>query len=113
MTDLNALAYEHLLAAREGERGRSAELVLHDGELRQSLIALTEHSVLPEHNSPPAGSIQVLVGRIRVATGQGIQRDIRAGELWLLSHERHEVTALEDAAFLLTTVTGVGRDSFS
>lgn len=111
MADLSALAYEHLQAAREGERGRSAELLLHDGELRQSIIALTEGSLMPDHNSPPAGSIQVLVGRIRVTSDED-QRDIRAGELWLLTHQRHEVTALEDAAFLLTTVTGVGRDSF-
>lgn len=113
MADLSALAYEHLQAARGDERGRSAELVLHDGELRQSIIALTEEAALPEHNSPPAGSIQVLVGRIRVDHASETQREIRVGELWMLTHERHTVTALEDSAFLLTTVTGVGRESFS
>ncbi|MGO1544525.1 MAG: cupin [Gulosibacter sp.] len=113
MVDLNVMAYEHLQAARESERGRDAGLVVHDGELRQTIIALCEGTILPEHNSPPAGSIQVLVGRIRVELDGDTQSEIREGELWPLTHERHAVLALEDAAFLLTTVTGVGRDSYS
>jgi len=31
--------------------------------------------------------------------------DLGAGELTVLTHERHAVTALEDSVFLLTTVT--------
>lgn len=142
MVDLDELVTEHLRAARADQRGRSAALVVHDGELRQSIIALVEGAELPAHNSPPAGSIQVLAGRIRVATGGANRGETRrvlragelgagevgasepgagelgaselgAGELWLLTHERHAVIALEDSAFLLTTVTGVGRESFS
>lgn len=35
-----------------------------DGPLRQTLIALTSGTVLQEHNSPPAASIQVLAGAV-------------------------------------------------
>src|SRR6478752_5574457 len=55
----------------------------------------------------PAASIQVLRGRVRVtALGEG-DTELGAGELRVLTHERHAVSALEDSAFLLTTVTSV------
>ncbi|SJM71699.1 cupin [Gulosibacter sp. 10] len=111
MVDLNELAYSHLQAARESEHGRSAELVAHDHELRQTILALPEGGRLPEHNSPPAGSIQVLVGRLRVETEDGELQEIGENELRVLTPQRHSVLALEDAAFLLTTVTGVDRES--
>ena len=31
-----------------------------------------------------------------------------AGHLWVLTHERHSVHAVEDSVFLLTTLTGRG-----
>lgn len=99
--------------ARASERGRFAELILRDGELRQSIIALTEGSVLPEHNSPPAGSIQVLHGQLRVELQGHVQGNLSEGDLWALTHQRHEVRALSDTVFLLTTVTSVERDSYS
>lgn len=113
MPDLNALAETHLAAARADERGRSAELIVHDGELRQTVIALTRDARLPAHNSPPAASILVLAGRIRVELDADVQGEFGEGELWTLTHERHSVLALEDSAFLLTTVTSVGRGSSS
>lgn len=113
MPDLNALVETHLAAAHIEERGRSAELIVHDGELRQTVIAMNRDVRLPAHNSPPAASIQVLVGRIRVELDDDIQGEFGAGELWALTHERHSVLALEDSAFLLTTVTSVGRQSSS
>lgn len=102
---------EALSAARSSERGRFAELLLHDSELRQSIVALTEGTMLPEHNSPPAASIQVLQGSIRAELDGEVQGELGDGDLWVLTHQRHEVRALTDAVFLLTTVTGVDRDS--
>ncbi len=101
-----------LREARASERGRFAELVIHDGELRQSIVALTESNMLPEHNSPPAGSIQVLTGSIRVELNGQVQGELNQGDLWVLTHQRHEVRALTDAVFLLTTVTSVDRESY-
>ncbi|MDD9207550.1 cupin [Georgenia sp. 10Sc9-8] len=105
MPDLDALATSHLEAARASEHGRSAELLVHDGPLRQSILALVSGAELAEHNSPHAASLQVLVGTVRV-TGED-EPEISAGELHKLTHERHAVTALADSVFLLTTVTGL------
>lgn len=105
MADLSDLARIHLAAALADEHGRSAELILRDGPMRQSIIALRSGAELSEHNSPAAASIQVLSGRVRV-TGQEVA-EIPAGRLDVLTHARHAVLALEDSVFLLTTVTGI------
>ena len=107
MPDLRALTTELLDAARTDPHGRSARLVVHDGELRQTVIALVAAARLGEHSSPPAASLQTLLGRVRVEVGDDVQQEVGAGELWELTHERHAVRALEDSVVLLTTVTGV------
>ncbi|RXR25073.1 cupin [Oerskovia turbata] len=106
MTNLELLTDAHMTRARDGDNGRSAEVVLHDGVLRQTIIALVAGIELGEHNSPPAASIQVLRGRVRVTAPAG-DEEVGPGELRVLTHERHAVAALEDSAFLLTTVTSV------
>lgn len=112
MANLNELAESHLATALAEERGRSAELVAHDGPLRQTVIALREGTRMAEHNSPPAASLQVLKGRVRVDLDDESQGEFGEGELWILTHERHSVFALADSVFLLTTVTSQqGQDS--
>ncbi|MCL3861107.1 cupin [Actinotalea sp. K2] len=108
MTDLVDVAAEHLAAARASKNGRSAQLLLHDGVLRQTVIALVAGTELAEHNSPHAASLQVLSGRVRV-TGVD-EAEVPAGRLVLLTHQRHAVAALEDSVFLLTTVTGLDEE---
>lgn len=106
MTDhrsVEQVAEEHLALARQDPHGRSAELLVHDGVLRQTVIALTAGTELAEHNSPHAASVQVLVGSL-VVTGMD-EGPLTEGRLAALTHERHAVSALEDTAFLLTTVT--------
>ena len=105
MADLAYLARRHLDAALADEHGRSAELILRDGPLRQTIIALRDGVELAEHNSPAAASIQVLEGRVQV-TGQDVTV-IDEGRLDVLTHSRHSVLALDDSVFLLTTVTGI------
>lgn len=105
MAHLPELARTHLEAARASEHGRSAELLLHDGVLRQTVIALVAGTELAEHNSPHAASLQVLAGRLEV-TGEP-SPVVTEGDLVLLTHERHAVRAHEDSVFLLTTVTSV------
>ncbi len=109
MAHLDRCADEHLAAAQASPNGRSAELLVHDGVLRQSILALTAGTELAEHNSPHAASLQVLRGQVTV-TGFESTDPLRAGELTVLTHHRHSVTALEDSVFLLTTVTGVPQD---
>lgn len=111
-TDIARLTTTALEAARHHPHGRHAELLVHDGELRQTLIALAAGSVLGEHNSPHAATILVMRGRVRVMAGEQVRAELEEGELWLLTHERHGVVAVGDAVFLLTTVTGVGEGSY-
>src|SRR5690606_40669049 len=66
MTNVDLLTDAHLTNARSAPNGRSAEVVLHDGPLRQTILALRAGVEVGEHNSPPAASIQVLRGRVRV-----------------------------------------------
>ena len=57
MADLTPMVERHLDAARSSDNGRSAELVAHDGVLRQTVVALRGGIRLSEHNSPPAASL--------------------------------------------------------
>ena len=107
MPDLAALTETHLAAARVAPNGRSAELIVHDHQLRQTVIALAEGQSLTEHNAPPAATIQVLLGSVEVTARDDLDTVVRQGELSDLTHHRHGVRALEDAVFLLTTVTGI------
>lgn len=98
--------------AREAENGRHAELLIHDGPLRQTVIALTKGVCLAEHNSPPAASIQMIQGAVRVTGEEPVV--LETGSVEALTHHRHAVEALEDSVFLLTTVTSVpGAESHS
>lgn len=106
MNDLAQLLDEHLGKARESKHGRSSEQLLHDGPLRQNLIVLAEGFKLDDHEPPPAAAVLVLRGRVRITAAGG---DVELGEHQFASipHERHGVTALENSAFILTTVTGI------
>lgn len=98
--------------AQGADNGRAAKLLVNDGPLRQTVIALKAGTKLQEHNSPPAASLFVFRGAVTVS-GQYVV-DVGEGELVALTHQRHSVTAEEDAVFLLTTVTGIeGTDSHS
>ncbi|MBW5484390.1 cupin [Streptomyces bambusae] len=103
MDDLNALADEHLALAREHPHGRSAHLVLRDQPLRQSVIALVAGTTLDEHLTPPAASLQVMRGTVRVVAASG-EIELGPGTLHLLPPDPHSLTALTDAVVLLTAV---------
>lgn len=64
MDDLVQLADEQAAKAAASAHGRSAHLLVHDGVLRQTVIALTAGTALDEHNAPSAASLQVLRGRV-------------------------------------------------
>lgn len=97
--------------ARKSEHGRHAELLVSDGPLRQTVIALMQGVRLAEHNSPPAASIQVIRGRVRVTGQESVE--LPTGSIEALTHHRHSVEALDDSVFLLTTVTSIpGKESY-
>lgn len=103
MTILETAAAQALEEARNSDKGRFAEILVHDGPLRQTVIALRAGQVMAEHNSPPAASMYLIRGRVQV-TGQD-RSDVAPGEITVLTHVRHGVEAFEDSVFLLTTVT--------
>ncbi|MFD3975751.1 cupin [Streptomyces cyaneofuscatus] len=103
MDDLNALAEEHLTAARASAHGRSAHLLIQEPPLRQTVIALTSGSALDEHNAPPAASLLVLRGTVRLTADSG-DAELPAGTLHPIPQERHGLLALQDTVVLLTAV---------
>lgn len=102
---ISEMVHEILDEAIAAENGRKADIVVNDGPLRQTLIALRAGIELAPHNSPPAASILVLKGEVIVAGSESTP--IGEGEIVALTHERHSVRSLEDSIFLLTTVTSV------
>ena len=110
MTRLDDLATANLTKARASGAGRSAELVVHDGVLRQTVMALCAGKELAEHVSPPAATLQLLRGRVRVLKRGQLAEELTPGELVSLTHSRHTIEALEDSVFLLTTVCGPPRE---
>lgn len=109
--DLSALIPVTLKAAQDDPHGRHGDLLLRDGHLRQSIIALTTGSTLADHNAPPAATLQVLQGTVVVTAGPGEDVRLETGQLVQLTKVRHGVKALQDSVFLLTTVTGVVEES--
>lgn len=105
MATVSQTADRILAVARDSTHGRHAELLAHDGPLRQSLLALSAGSRLEEHNAPPAASLYLLQGAVSVVGETTVE--VSAGELHVLTRSRHSVTAHEDSVFLLTTVTGI------
>ncbi|KQV18783.1 MULTISPECIES: hypothetical protein [unclassified Kitasatospora] len=103
--DLAAATEEHAAKAAASPHGRSAHLLLHDGVLRQTVIALTAGTALDEHNAPVAAGLQVLRGRVSL-TIAGRRVELTAGQLHPVPQERHGLLAHTDAVVLLTTVTG-------
>jgi len=100
---LEGLVDEHLAIAREHESGRSA-VTIHGGRehhLRQTLIALATGRALGEHDSPGESTLQVLRGRVRLHAGED-DWEGGVGDFLVIPPDRHDLTALEDAAVLLT-----------
>ena len=95
--NLLTLAEEHLAAARHNAHGRSAHGLI--------LMALSRGSALAEHESPGEATVQVLTGRIRLTAGDEIWEG-GPGDHLVIPLARHDVTALDDAAFLLTVAVG-------
>ena len=100
---LGTLVDEHLAIARAHDSGRSAATI-HGGRehhLRQTLIALADGRALGEHDSPGEATLQVLRGRVRLHAGDDAWEG-SAGDFVVIPAHRHDLTALDDAAVLLT-----------
>lgn len=101
VTAIAALTAELLRQAGAAPARRTARTLVSGNSLRATVIALARDAELGEHDSPPAGTLQVLTGTIVVRTPSR-QWELAEGDLATLPPERHSVHALTDSAFLLT-----------
>ncbi|MGO1318276.1 MAG: cupin domain-containing protein [Cellulomonadaceae bacterium] len=102
-SSLTAVARNQLEAARSSTSGRAAQTVYggHQRVLRQAVIAMVAGAGLSEHENPGEATIQVLTGRVILASGD-VSWEGRPGALLAVPQARHRVEALEDSVILLT-----------
>ena len=100
---LIALGRHHREQAIRAASGRSAETVFggHEHHLRQTLIALKSGQSLSEHENPGEATVQVLVGRIVLRSGD-VEWNGSVGDLLTIPDARHALDAVEDCVILLT-----------
>lgn len=100
---IEALARQQLEAARSAASGRAADTVFggHEKVMRQTVIAMTEGTVLAEHENPGEATVYVVEGRVRLRRGDDSWQ-ARTGDLLIVPEGRHSLEAEEDAAVLFT-----------
>jgi quercetin dioxygenase-like cupin family protein len=100
---LTALVRTELEAAELSSNGRSANTVYggHEHVLRQTVIAMVAGESLQEHENPGEATVQVLRGRVLLASGD-VFWEGASGDLLIIPDARHSLEALEDAVVLLT-----------
>jgi quercetin dioxygenase-like cupin family protein len=103
--DLNAVGEELLRQARESEHHKASRAVLHGDRMRAVLIAFARGADgLAEHASPPAATLQVLRGRVTLAT-EDQRWELGAGQLIAIPPARHSLETLQEESVVLLTVS--------
>ncbi len=101
VTQVDTLATELLQEARGQHARRVARTLVSGSSQRVTLIALADGAELAEHGAPSAATLHVLSGRVRLHT-HSEEWVLDAGQLFTIPPQRHGLTALSDAAVLLT-----------
>lgn len=103
ITDLGEAQVE---IARSAHSGRAAHTV-HGGSghaLRQVVMALAAGRKLAEHENPGETTLLVLSGKVELSA-VSTKAALATGDYVIVPPERHDLTALEDSAVLLTIVS--------
>lgn len=100
---LHTLATDQLAKAGAASSGRSAVTLSHQGQLRQTLIALTAGAALHEHEAPPAATLHVLEGSARLTAGDQ-STELTAGDLTDIPQQRHALHAVDATVVVLTVL---------
>jgi quercetin dioxygenase-like cupin family protein len=88
--------------------GRAAKTLAKTDGLRVTLVLLTSGATLNPESTAGGASLHVLEGRVRVQA-EGEQRDLAPHDLIVLGENlREPVTAIEEAAFLVTVAWPAG-----
>lgn len=91
-----------IASAHEAAAGRAATTLVKEGALRLTLLALIEGAVLTDHKAPGPVSIEVVSGSVDITVGDHSEHLEAQETLVLGANVVHAVTALTDAAILLT-----------
>jgi len=84
------------------QAGHHAKTLFKKHDFRVVLITMEHGAHIKEHHADGTISVQVLKGKIRMNVG-GKPHELATGNLFTLGASiRHDVEALDDAAFLLT-----------
>jgi quercetin dioxygenase-like cupin family protein len=108
VVQLGELSVELLAQARDHHSRRSARTVQSEPSLRVTLIALTLGAELAEHEAPPAATLQVISGQVRLHTEDTAWR-LSAGDLIAIPRSRHGLEAISDTTVLLTVALQAAR----
>lgn len=102
IVDVGEAAREAIEAARASKHGKGTRVLWTGPHQRLVVVGLAEGAQLAEHASPPAASLHVLAGTVRLHAGQEAEWVVNAGEVVAIPPERHAVDAVTESAFLLT-----------
>lgn len=84
------------------QAGHYAKTLFKKHDLRVVLISMERGAQIKEHHADGTISVQVIKGKVRMNVG-GKPHELSTGSLFTLAASvRHDVEALDDAAFLLT-----------
>jgi quercetin dioxygenase-like cupin family protein len=108
---LTRLAADKLAEAKKLNSGRAAHTIHggHTHELRQTVLALLAGHDLSEHDSPGEATLQVLLGHVRVTTGDDAWEG-KTGDYVAIPRERHALHAVEDSVIMLTILKSIVSD---
>ena len=108
---LTRLAADKLAEAKKLNSGRAAHTIHggHTHELRQTVLALLAGHDLSEHDSPGEATLQVLLGHVRVTTGDDAWEG-KTGDYVAIPRERHALHAVEDSVIMLTVLKSIVAD---
>ena len=101
VSQVDAVASELLEEAKGHATHRAARTLVTGLAQRATLIAMLEGVDLAEHDAPPAATLQVVSGRVRLHT-RDRDRVLEPGQLTAVPRQRHGLNALTDAVVLLT-----------
>ncbi|WP_295693796.1 LuxR family transcriptional regulator [Lapillicoccus sp.] len=104
---LPRLAAELLEQARDHPAQRAARTIHSGSLLRATVIALVSGTELAEHDAPPAATLQVVQGQVRLYWEHG-ERVLDQGEITDIPPARHALQARTDAVVLLTVALQAG-----
>jgi quercetin dioxygenase-like cupin family protein len=101
VVQLPELGRDLLNQAHDHHSRRAAKTLVSGPSMRATLIALALGAELAEHDAPPAATLQVISGQVRLHTDERQWR-LAEGEVVAIPPARHGLEAATDAVVLLT-----------